>query len=89
MKKYLNSYFFFNLLFIVCAAFYGWQGNYPGAGIFIVMTLVNGLGKRLEELQMEKFRLQQRLFQYELLQQLTAKVEPKAPAQEGSKTDGQ
>lgn len=90
MRKYLNGYFLFNLLFIVSAAFYGWMGDYPAAGIFLVMLLVNELGKRLEEAMTEKFRLQQLLFRYQLLQALTAKVEPKAPSplQEEGGSDG-
>lgn len=90
MRKYLNGYFLFNLLFIASAAFYGWRGNYPAAGVFLVMILVNGMGKKLEEALEEKFRLQRLLYQYQLLQALTAKVEPKAPLplQEEGDSDG-
>ncbi len=72
MRKYLNGYFLFNLLFIASAAFYG------------------GMGKRLEEALTEKLRLQRLLLQYQLLQALTAKVEPKSPLplQEEGDSDG-
>lgn len=73
MRKLMTSYVFFNLLFITCAAYYGYIGNYEGAGIFILMIFVNVVGRRLEELQEEKFKLQMRLAHFELLQELTAK----------------
>lgn len=72
MKKLFNFYNFFTLVFIVSAAFYGYCGDYTASVLMLVMLFTNWVCRRLEELQTEKFHLQQQLFRYQLLQQLTA-----------------
>ena len=75
MKKLFSFYRIFTLIFIVLAVFYGGCGDYKSATIMLLMLFINWVCNRMEQLQTEKFHLQQRLFQYELLQQLTAKTD--------------